>query len=172
MVCVTLSFCDLRWDRFSIMVLRMNSYLFLPFLTGITIVAQAMLNKSSSSTVGFTTAVLLNGVVFFVGCLALWGGVKLGLIPWTGDMGAGPIQLNWKTLLPGLCGMAIVVGTPIALMNLGAALTFSIVIATQLVLGIFIDVVIDGKPLSWPLIMGALIMFAGVTLILNADKLK
>lgn len=96
----------------------------------------------------------------------------MGFIPWTGDMGAGPIQLNWKTLLPGLCGMAIVVGTPIALMHLGAALTFSIVIATQLILGILIDVVMDGKPLSWPLLGGSVIMFAGVILILNADKLK
>jgi len=103
-----------------------------------------------------------------IGGLALWGGVKLGWIPWEGNMGANPIQLSWKVLLPGLCGLAIVIGTPIALMNLGTALTFSVVIATQLLLGLLIDVFINGKPLSWPLVAGAVLMFAGCMLILNA----
>ena len=121
---------------------------------------------------GFSTTVFVNGIVFFVGCLALWAGVKVGWIPWTGEMGAGPIQLSWKSIVPGICGLAIVIGTPIALMNLGAALTFSLVIATQLFLGILIDVYMEGKPLSWPLVAGSLAMLVGCLLILNAEKLK
>lgn len=121
---------------------------------------------------GFSTTVLINGIVFFLGCVSLWAGVKIGWIPWTGDMGAGPIQLTWKAIVPGICGLAIVIGTPIALMHLGAALTFSLVIATQLFLGILIDVFLDGKPLSWPLAAGSVVMLVGCLLILNAEKLK
>jgi len=57
-------------------------------------------------------------------------------------------------------------------MNLWAALAFSLVIATQLFLGILIDVYIEGKTLSWPLVAGSVAMLAGCLLILNAEKLK
>ncbi|MFM6927395.1 MAG: DMT family transporter [Bdellovibrio sp.] len=150
----------------------MNFYLLLPILTGITIVSQATMNKMAAGIQGFSTTVLVNGIVFFIGCLTLWAGVKLGWIPWTGSMGAGPIQLSWRTIIPGFCGLAIVIGTPIALMNLGAALTFSLVIATQLFLGILIDVFLEGKTLSWPLVAGSATMLVGCLLILNAEKLK
>lgn len=150
----------------------MNFYLLLPVLTGLTIVAQATLNKISAGVMGFSTTVLVNGAVFFLGCVGLWGGVKLGWIPWTGTMGAGPLQLSIKALLPGICGLAIVIGTPIALMHLGGALTFSLVIATQLFLGIVIDIVMDGKAITWPLVAGAIVMLAGCLLILNAEKLS
>jgi hypothetical protein len=66
----------------------MNFYLLLPILTGLTIVSQATLNKMSAGIMGFSTTVFVNGIVFFVGCLALWAGVKVGWIPWTGEMGA------------------------------------------------------------------------------------
>ncbi|MDG0815536.1 DMT family transporter [Bdellovibrio svalbardensis] len=151
----------------------MNMYLILPVLTGITIVSQAMLNRAASATLGLTSTVFINGIVFFAACTLFWLLVKAGLIPLSGSLGAQPLEnLGWKNIIPGLCGVVIVVATPLALMHLGAALTFSIVIATQLILGMLIDVTLQGKPLTWPLATGAIMMFLGCLLILNADKLQ
>lgn len=154
-------------------VVAMNFYLILPVLTGITIVSQAVLNKTVSQSLGLTTTVFINGVVFFVACSLFWILVKVGVVPFSGHLGAHAIEnIGWKNIVPGLCGVVIVVATPLALMHLGAALTFSVVIATQLILGLLIDVTLDGRPLTWPLVAGSVVMFLGCLMILNADKLQ
>lgn len=151
----------------------MNSYLILPILTGVSIVTQAFLNRSSSISLGLTTTVLINAIVFLAASAALWFSVKAGWIPLTGSLGAGVIKgLGYKNIIPGLCGLVIVIATPISLMHLGAATTFSLVIATQLLLSVALDVIAEGRALTWPLVAGATIMVLGCLLMLNESKFQ
>lgn len=132
-----------------------------------------MMNRSASASLGLASAVFINGVVFCLATTLWWFLVKMGWVSMPAALGANPIEnLTWKNIVPGLCGVVIVVATPMALMHLGAALTFSLVIATQLILGLVLDATLGGKVVGWPQIVGAVVMLLGCMLILNADKLQ
>lgn len=70
----------------------------------------------------------------------------------------------WWILIPGLCGLLIVIGMPIAIMKLGAFRTIIIVVAVQLAVSIGWDLVVDQIVISPLRVIGALLACIGVVL--------
>lgn len=77
--------------------------------------------------------------------------------------------LHWSIWLAGLLGAFYVTATIILTPRLGAALTFSLVIAGQLAMALILDQTgafgIPVQPLNWQRIAGVLLITAGVILI-------
>lgn len=116
------------------MVFTMGLYLVIPIVAGICIVLQGGLNRLSAGQFGLLSAVLVNALVFVVFSLGLWVGARNGWLPVPESLGANSIRdLRWWQYLPGLFGFLIVLLIPLSIGHLGAGLTFSLVIATQLV---------------------------------------
>ncbi|MCC7402774.1 MAG: DMT family transporter [Bdellovibrionales bacterium] len=112
----------------------MGLYLVIPIVAGICIVLQGGLNRLSAGQFGLLSAVLVNALVFVVFSLGLWIGARNGWLPVPESLGANSIRdLRWWQYLPGLFGFLIVLLIPLSIGHLGAGLTFSLVIATQLV---------------------------------------
>lgn len=77
--------------------------------------------------------------------------------------------VHWSIWLAGLLGAFYVTATIILTPKLGAALTFSLVVAGQLVMALLMDHLgsfgISVQPVNWPRLLGILLITAGVLLI-------
>lgn len=144
----------------------MNAPLALFFLSaaGIGLVVQNMLMvriTQSSSTI--LIAMLLNslvGIVLFTGILLLRNG------------SAGVMELfssiRWWTLIPGLLGSFFVFASISGYQHLGAATTIAVLVASQLIGGLLLDLARSGgvslRALSGP-ITGAILLVLGAWLV-------
>ena len=146
-------------------------YIFLPVITGISIVLQGGLNRASASHIGLLSAVLLNAVLFMVLAGVLWTLARMGALPLVGEMGAGPFKdMSLWQLWPGVFGFLIVLLTPWAIMHLGAGLTFALIIATQLIVSLIWDSL---QTQAWPSAtswLGVVLVLSGAVLLLRSAE--
>lgn len=146
----------------------MNSYLAIPIAIGFSVVIQGFLNRQIGLNWGLSAAVLLNAVVFFLPCLALYLWTR-----WTSQPLPPFLQfpaeitssISWWYLIPGLCGFFIVVGIPISLFQVGPSKTFIILIVSQIVFSLALEKLISGHTPGFLKIAGALIAVLGAALV-------
>lgn len=133
----------------------------IPVILGTLAVLQAGLNRRISTHWGLGGAVLLNAIVLAVIALVLY---------FTGAFSNSKINFNefklWF-LIPGVLGLSLVAGLPLAISRWGALNTFLWLIASQIVASAFWDYLVEGQPFSWKKLIGGLIAIVGAWLAVN-----
>lgn len=135
-------------------------------LAGTFAVLQGGANKIISESWGFSSALLLNGIVFLVFNLILFAAVWLQP-QWFPQAYLIQGQLNnfklfW--ILPGLMGFLLVMGITVAMGAIGAVPTILLSIAAQIVCSISWDYFVESKPVTIMKVTGAAVTFLGVFL--------
>jgi len=135
----------------------------LSILAGCFSVVQAGSNKMISQTWGFSSALLLNGVVFlafnFLLFAAVWAQPKIFPGDFLMQGRLTDFKLWW--IVPGICGFLLVTGLTVSISKIGALQTFVICIASQIVCGLLWDLLVDGRGLSFWRVVGAAVTLAG-----------
>ena len=138
-----------------------------PVIVGLAVVLQGGFNRQVGQQWGLGTTVLVNGIVFLVVSLLLWGVMKLrpGILPreFLPPEGGGSVAA-WRVILPGVFGVIIVTGLPWAIARLGALGAVLILIVTQLVVSIVWDALVEGVPVQPLRIIGAALAAVGAWL--------
>ncbi|MCP3063840.1 DMT family transporter [Myxococcus sp. K38C18041901] len=137
-----------------------------PLLCGLAVVAQGGLNKRFAGQWGLLSAVLMNMVVATVATFAVYAVARTvpGLWP---EAGAAEGRFSGFTpwhLLPGLCGVVIVVGMPWAIGRLGAVQSVLLLMAAQLVTSLIWDAMVEGRPATTARVLGSAVAFAGAAI--------
>ncbi|MFZ3231544.1 MAG: DMT family transporter [Pseudobdellovibrio sp.] len=145
----------------------MTLYLFLPFITGVSIIMQAGLNRQTSMQIGLLSAVLLNSFIFFSMSLFIWILVRKEWIqvPAAFQIKDFSMIQPWY-LIPGILGFFIVLCMPLALRSMPAALAFGVSISTQLIVSVIWDYFTMGVLPTLQKIIGILFLFVGSFLML------
>jgi bacterial/archaeal transporter family-2 protein len=135
----------------------------LSIMAGCFAVVQAGMNKVISQSWGFSSALLLNGIVFllfnFLMFLAVWLQPKVFSSDYLLQGRLTDFRLWW--IVPGICGFLLVTGLAISLSKIGALQTFVICIAAQILCGVLWDMMIEGKTLTLMRVVGAVITLVG-----------
>lgn len=123
------------------------------------VVQNLLMVQISSNASSVLVALLVNSAVGFVVLLGL-------LIARSGINGIAEAAgaLRWWSLLPGLLGSFFVFASISGYQRLGAAATISVLIATQLIVGLGVDMVRSGGVGVSPVI-GAVLLVAGAWLV-------
>lgn len=141
----------------------MNLALTVPFALGCFAVLQVALNKRIAATMGLTQAVILNAFVLLVVAVAFWlyaRGARDDFGEWISGSG-GPADFKAWWIVPGLCGLTLVAGLPWAAERMGALQTFVVLVAAQMLFGIFWDHFVDGIAVNAPRVIGAGLAITG-----------
>jgi transporter family-2 protein len=144
----------------------MSFAVLVPMLVGVVSVLQAALNRRIASAWGLLPTTLLNAVVFTSSaalCVLVLRTGKAPVSDWMLPVSLRDLRPLW--LLPGVFGLAIVIGLPWALGRMGALSTFVAMIAAQMVTSVAWDYFVEGVGMSLPRMLGALLTIAGVALV-------
>ncbi|MEJ7847730.1 MAG: DMT family transporter [Pyrinomonadaceae bacterium] len=144
-----------------------NNYLYLliALLAGAMMPTQAATNNKMAAFV--ESPVLAAFISFFVGTIALFAYILISGIP-LGNLAAAKdaTAIAW---IGGLLGAFFVAATVTLVPKLGVAMSFSLIIAGQMIVTILIDhfglLGVEVKPLSFARIAGILLITFGVVLI-------
>jgi transporter family-2 protein len=136
-------------------------------VVGLAVVLQGGFNRQVSTQWGLATTVFVNGIVFLVVSLALWGAMKLrpGVLPreFLPPENPGAVAV-WRVILPGVFGVVIVTGLPWAIARMGALGAILVLLVTQLVVSMIWDSTVEGVPIQPMRVMGAGLALAGAWL--------
>lgn len=146
----------------------MNIYLLLPLALGVTVVLQATLNRTMALQYGLASAVLLNAAVFFILSLGFFISAKYTptLVPEFMRVRISEQSFSWLYLLPGLCGFFLVLGLPWAIQNIGPSTSFLLLIASQIVVSLGLEIYQSGITPPLVRILGALLVIVGAILVI------
>lgn len=112
--------------------------------------------------VGLPTAVLLNA------CWLAFAAITLYVLWFKGDTAQKLVAIyrtfSWWYLLPGLMGLSLVWGVPMAIRNVGAQSTFVLLISAQLLASLIWDWRVEELAISPAKIIGCVIVWAGALL--------
>ncbi|RKZ13260.1 hypothetical protein DRQ53_05460 [bacterium] len=140
---------------------------FIPVLVGLAVVLQGGFNRQVSTQWGLANTVLINGVVFLVVSLLVWGlaRVRPDALPreFLPPTDAQAVAI-WRLILPGVFGVLIVTGLPWAIERLGALGAVLILLVTQLIVSVIWDAVVEGVPVQPMRIAGAALALVGAWL--------
>ncbi|MCP3104661.1 DMT family transporter [Myxococcus sp. K15C18031901] len=136
-----------------------------PLLCGLAVVAQGGLNRRFAGQWGLLGAVLLNMVVATVATFGVYALVRSvpALWPDAGAEGRFPGFTMWH-LLPGLCGVVIVLGMPWAIGRMGAVQSVLLLMAAQLVTSLVWDAMVEGRPATVARVVGSAVAFTGAAI--------
>jgi len=145
----------------------MRWLILLPGLLGVAAVLQGGLNRQIMGAWGLGQAALLNTLVLLaaVGVLLLVARLRPGALPDLFQARGALGDARWWWLVPGLCGFALVTCIPFAIPRLGAFPVFLGILAGQLAASLAWDAVMEGRPLTFPRLCGALLAVAAVALV-------
>jgi transporter family-2 protein len=140
-----------------------------PLLCGLAVVAQAGLNRRFAGQWGLLSAVLMNMVVATVATFAVYVVARSvpGFWPEAAAPGGSSRFFDGFTvwhLLPGLCGVLIVVGMPWAMGRLGAVQSALLLMAAQLLTSLVWDAMVEGRPATLARVVGSALAFAGAAI--------
>jgi transporter family-2 protein len=138
-----------------------------PLLCGLAVVAQAGLNRRFAGQWGLLSAVLMNMVVATVATFGVYAVARSVPGFWPEASGAQGRLFDGFTpwhLLPGLCGVLIVVGMPWAIGRLGAVQSVLLLMAAQLLTSLVWDAMVEGRPATLARIVGSAVAFAGAAI--------
>ena len=145
----------------------MNFVWMVPVVVGLAVVLQGGFNRQVSAHWGLATTVLVNGIVFLVVSLLLWGAMKLrpDFLPreFLPPEQGGAVAV-WRVILPGVFGVVIVTGLPWAITRMGALGAVLVLLVTQLVVSMVWDAVVEGVPVQPLRVVGAALALAGAWL--------
>ena len=130
------------------------------------VVTQGHLNRHISLNWGLPTAVALNAGVFFVLSVLFYVAARTSpeFFPEFLKVRSGMRSIPLWYLIPGTCGFILVLGLPWAFNNLGSAKTFILLVAAQILFGLFWDFFISEIPLSKPVFAGAALTLIGASI--------
>jgi bacterial/archaeal transporter family-2 protein len=140
-------------------------YLLLALLAGTMMPTQAAINNKMAAFVD--SPILAALVSFFVGTVALFiyslaTGTTLGNL-------LSARQAPVVAWLGGILGAFFVTAVIIAVPRLGVAMTFSLIVAGQMLITLFLDhfgfLGLEERPISIPRILGVILIIGGVVLI-------
>lgn len=144
----------------------MSIWYLVPMAVGFCIALQGILNKQFASAYGLATASLLNAFVFAVMAFGLF--VVSQKFPLEFPEFLPPklshYEFSFWHLIPGLCGLAIVMLTPWSISHLGAAPVFVLVITAQLLLSAAWDHWVSGAIFSPLKLLGLGLVTLGAAL--------
>jgi transporter family-2 protein len=145
----------------------MNFVWTVPVLVGIAVVLQGGFNRQVSAGWGLANTVLVNGLVFLLVSLLLWGAMKLrpGFLPreFLPPDAGGAVAL-WRVILPGVFGVVIVTGLPWAIGRMGALGAILVLLVTQLAVSMVWDAIVEGVPIQPLRVAGAGLALIGAWL--------
>lgn len=129
-------------------------------------VIQSGLNKMISDHWGFSSALLLNGLVFLVFNLLLFAAVYFQpqIFPMSYRLQGDLFDFKLWWVLPGFCGFMLVMGLAVSLSQVGAVQTFVICIAAQIVCSLLWDFLVEGQHIATARWIGTLVTFLGAFL--------
>ena len=146
----------------------MTNYLFVIGVAvtgGVAAVIQAQLNNIMSKGMGTLESVFITYGL---------GGAMAGLIMLAvrgGNLRA-VATLPWYVLLAGLCGLVIIGSISFTVSRLGLVVTFTVIVATQFILGSLFDhfgvLGLEIRPLTLSKIFGIVILLVGVWLVMRS----
>ncbi|NMO17196.1 hypothetical protein HPC49_19925 [Pyxidicoccus fallax] len=138
-----------------------------PLLCGLAVVAQAGLNRRFAGQSGLFGAVLMNMVVATVATFVVYGLARAvpALMPDAASAQGRFFEgLTVWHLLPGLCGVVIVLGMPAAVGRLGAVQSVLLLMAAQLVTSLVWDAMVEGRPATLARVLGSAVAFVGAAI--------
>lgn len=139
----------------------------LAVVAGLVLPVQAGLNARMARHIGHP--IFATTVSFIVGTLALIAYSIAARLPV--DQLKNYTQASWSEWIPGAMGAFYVAATVILVPKLGAALTFALIIAGQMVISVILDhyglVGIPVQRISWGRAAGIVLLILGVILIRN-----
>lgn len=144
----------------------MNFAVVLSFFLGFFGVLQAALNKQISLAWGLGRALFFNSIVIAVMALLFLYMTKPETSPLPEiyhNRGAWTDVKLWY-FIPAFFGFYIVGVIPYTFQQLGALKTMLIIIAAQIVVGMFWDLWVEKIPVTLPRVLGSLLTFVGVLL--------
>jgi uncharacterized membrane protein YdcZ (DUF606 family) len=144
----------------------MSPFLLVPALIGVAAVVQAGLNRQIASRWGLASSVLLSSSVLLAAALSLWLFSRFAPERLPSFFNAPTESKPFAAWywVPGLLGLLIVAGLPWAIQRAGATLTFVVTIATQMVVSLAWDGLVEGRPFAWVKVAGSALAVAGAVL--------
>ncbi len=135
-------------------------------MAGVFAVIQSGLNKIISDSWGFSSALLLNGLVFLVFNFLLFTLVYFQpqIFPAGFQIQGSFANFKFWWVLPGLCGFMLVMGLAVAFSQVGAVQAIVICIAAQIIASTLWDIFVDGKELGMMRLAGTVVTFVGAFL--------
>jgi transporter family-2 protein len=145
----------------------MRWMILIPGFLGVAAVLQGGLNRQIAARVGLPNTVLLSATMLLLASLALWVVAYRmpAALPWYLQLkGHRGLFAAWW-VVPGLLGLALVLGIPFAIERVGAFPVFLGVLAGQLLTSLVWDALLEGRPLTPMKVCGALLALAGAALV-------
>lgn len=133
--------------------------MFLPFLVGAVTVLQGGLNKQLLSQYDLLEITLLNTAITLFAAIIVF-------FVWN-QFEPIKLRLNYPDfrfwfIIPGICGLMVVLGIPFGINKLGATKLFVGIVAAQLIGGILWDSRVEAMSIGWNRILGACLALGGV----------
>lgn len=141
--------------------------LFLSATLGLASVLQGGLNRQIATTWGFTAAAFFNTLVLLTAITVLYIVSRRYpmLLPEVLRERQGFSNFSWWYIIPGLCGLYIILGMPLVISKIGAVKLFMGFVAAQLVGSLIWDACMEGMPVNAIRIIGVGLSFLAVWLV-------
>jgi uncharacterized membrane protein YdcZ (DUF606 family) len=149
----------------------MNAYFILPIIVGLSVVAQATLNRQMGEQYGLAATVAFNAVVFLVLSLGFFFVAQYNptIVPEFMQVrkASEAGSFHWSFLLPGLCGFFIVLGFPWSIQAIGPSASFICAVAAQILISLGLEFFQSGAlPHPWKIAGGVLVLLGGTCVII------
>ncbi|MEM7495253.1 MAG: DMT family transporter [Myxococcota bacterium] len=148
----------------------MNAFVLVPLALGMMSVLQNTLNRDMSQRWGLAGVILVNVLVMLLASLALAFCAAQAPPPrWLPEVfvakGGLWRQLRLMHVVPGLFGLAVITGLPLAMTRLSAAEVFVVFMGTQLLTSLAWDCAVARLPLTSLKVAGAFFTLVGMVLV-------
>ena len=134
--------------------------LLLTTLVGLSIVAQGSVNAQLLRTSNLWLLLTIGNLVCLAGTVVMFLATR-GRVTLAEELS----QVPSRVIIPSLCGLAITAGMPLAIGRVGVFTAVTVVIAVQILAGLFWDHLSTGAALSMGRIVGAALVFVGAVLV-------
>ncbi len=147
----------------------MNAYILLPLVLGLTVVAQATINRTMAEAYGLSTVMAINAVVFLLFSVGffLFTHYNPKVVPEFVQNREWTSPFLWTYILPGFCGFLLVLGLPWAIEYVGASNSFLLLIASQIIISFAWELIQSGETPSVTKWLGAGLISAGAFLVIR-----
>ena len=146
----------------------------IPVILGIAVVLQGILNRKIGGTIGLSTAVFINALVFLILSAALLATsylkphlfpefLRVPSVSWKNALEQSNTSL-WLYWVPGFCGFLLVLGVPFAIHSIGPSKTFVVLVSAQIAFSVLLEIAVQSELNPWKL-LGAGLAMAGAYLV-------
>ncbi|MEY4630140.1 MAG: hypothetical protein RIQ81_260 [Pseudomonadota bacterium] len=137
----------------------------LPLVLGTLVVFQPAINRQIMDRNGLGFAIIMNHTTLFVLAMVTLGGFIL-----LGEKVPEIVRprfstgVNWWYVIPGIISFTLTALVPFAITSVGAVATVVGMLAGQLLTSLIWDAVAEGRPPTWPRVVGMTLAMAGAML--------